>query len=188
MVAAVGAELFRVLDLGRAAELAHPDDQGLVQQAPRIEVPDQRRNGLVGDRQQPILELVEIVAVSVPATVSFSADRGGIVDRHETNAGLYQAVRQQAALAIARASVLVAKPVCFFRQIERTLDLRRAQHRHRRRVEGVDPTRGLGPAREIRLAVDQLLQAPSIFEPPAATTRAGSAREAGSPKNSGRGR
>ena len=55
------------VDPGRAAELAHPDDQGLVEQPAGGQVVDQGRHGLVGGREEPILELVEVVAVGVPA-------------------------------------------------------------------------------------------------------------------------
>ena len=128
VIAAVGAELLRVLDLRRPAEFTHPDDQSLVQQPRRFEVLDQGGHGLVGDRQQPVLELVEIVAVRVPAAVALAADRRGIIDRYEPNAGLDQPARQQAALAVARSPVLVAQPIGLFGEVERALDLGRAEH------------------------------------------------------------
>src|SRR5262249_36656060 len=52
VVAAVRAELLGVRDLRRPAELAHPDDQGLVEEPPRPEVADQGRHGEIRGRQQ----------------------------------------------------------------------------------------------------------------------------------------
>src|SRR5436305_1313015 len=53
-------------DLGGAAELADPDDQGLVEQAPGVHVVEQGREAAVGGGHEAILEVVEVVAVGVP--------------------------------------------------------------------------------------------------------------------------
>ena len=94
-----------------------------------------------------------------------SADRGGEVDRDEPHAGLDQAAGQQAALAVGRPAVIVAQSLRLEREVERLLDPRRGQHGQGPVVEGVDPLRRVGPAQQIGLGIDQLLQAAAVVEP-----------------------
>ena len=56
-----------LVDLRSAAELARPDDQRLVEQAARLEVLDQGRQGLFGGRQEPLAEELKLsLCVSQP--------------------------------------------------------------------------------------------------------------------------
>ena len=55
-----------VVDLWRAAKLAHHHHKGLVQQAPLIQVFQQCRDPLVQRRQEPVLERGKDIAVIVP--------------------------------------------------------------------------------------------------------------------------
>ena len=73
------------------------------------EVVDQGRHGLVGGGQEAVLELVEVVAVRVPAAGALAADGLRVVDGDEPDAGLDQAAGQQAALAVGGPAVGVAE-------------------------------------------------------------------------------
>ena len=59
--------------------------------------------------QEVVLELLEVVAMSVPATSDVvPADRSRVVDRYEPDIGFDQPTRQEAALAVGRSAVGVA--------------------------------------------------------------------------------
>ena len=120
--ATVRAELLGIFDLRRSAELAHPHDQRLFQKPARLHIFDQCGDGQIGIRQQPIPELVEIVAVRVPA-VALAADKLRVVDRYKPHARLDQTPGQQTALAVGVSAVSVAELGCFLRKIERPLHL-----------------------------------------------------------------
>ena len=94
MVAAVVA----ALDHRRAAELAAPDDQRLVEQAALLEVLDQGGAGLVGV-VAVLLEVVDQVAVLVP---------GFVEELHEAHAPLDQPAGQQAVVGERRLARLGA--------------------------------------------------------------------------------
>ena len=65
----------------------HPDDQGLVQQAPLAEVGEERREAGVGLRQQLALEPGEVVAVGVPGRVRVRRPRKGACGSRPPPAG-----------------------------------------------------------------------------------------------------
>src|SRR5260221_1263802 len=60
---------FRI-DLGRAAVLAHPQDERRIEQAAKFEVADQGRVSLVEARQQVSLEARVVVVVRVPGAIA----------------------------------------------------------------------------------------------------------------------
>ncbi len=89
-----------VVDLGRAAELAHPDDRGRCEQAARVQFGQQRSPGRVEHGAQ-VFDAVEIVGVRVPSNGIDAAER----DFHKRYALFDQSPREQATLAEAIASV-----------------------------------------------------------------------------------
>ena len=82
----------------RAAELAAPDDERVVEQAALLEVLDQRRRGLVGVLAV-LLEVVDQVAVLVPRLVE---------ELHEPHAALDQPAGEQAVVGERRLARLGA--------------------------------------------------------------------------------
>ena len=82
-------------DLGGPAELAHRDDERLVEQAPVVEVGQQGRETAVEHRQDRLLQEREVLAVRVPALVVAGAGADG----HQPHARLDQAAGQEQALA-----------------------------------------------------------------------------------------
>src|SRR5205814_8757268 len=109
MAAALG------VDLRRAAELAHPDDQGRVEQAAFLEVAHQRAPGRIENAAQA-LDLVEVVGVRVPAeAAAVDAAERYLDERH---AALDEPPRQQTALAEEVLAVLVADFRLLFFEIE----------------------------------------------------------------------
>src|SRR5215472_18864081 len=81
MIASIAAALHH----RRAAELATPDDQGILQEPALLEVLDQRRAGLVR---------FAAVDADVPYEVTVLVP-GFVINLHETNAALHQPPRQQ---------------------------------------------------------------------------------------------
>ena len=90
MVAAVVEGGQPALAVDGPAELAAPDDQGLVEQAALLEVPDQRRRGLIGITALAG-DLGGQVGVLVPAAME---------ELDEPHAALGQPARQQAVRGI----------------------------------------------------------------------------------------
>ena len=97
-VGMVIAAVVAALDHRRAAELAAPDDQGVVEQAALFEVFHQRGGGLIGVAAV-LLEVVDEVAVLVPRLVE---------QFNEPHAALDQPPRQQAIVGEARLAGLRA--------------------------------------------------------------------------------
>ena len=100
LTAAIG-----LVDPRRAAELANPDHERLVEQAAAVEVFQQGREALVGRRHQTILQMVEIFAVGVPEVLSVVVP----VDRHQPDARFDQAAAQQEALTMNVPAVAIAQ-------------------------------------------------------------------------------
>ena len=96
-------------DPRRAAELADPDDERLIEQAATVQVVEQRREPLVGRGHQAVLELIEVVAVRVPEVLAVVVP----VDRHQADARLDQPTRQQEALTVDVPPIAVAEPRAF---------------------------------------------------------------------------
>ena len=93
------------LILGSAAELAHDDDQRLLEQAPLVEVFQERRETLVEHGQKLVLQPVEVLGVRIPAV----AHRHLVeVDRDHRNAPLGQPAGEQHGLAEPMMTVPVA--------------------------------------------------------------------------------
>ena len=114
-VGEVVAALLRV-DLRRAAELAHPDDQRRVQQSAVFQVAHQGRPRGVEHPAQALYR-IEIVGVRVPAeAAAVEAAQRHLDERH---AALHQPAGQQAALAEQVAAVGVAQRVLLVFQVER---------------------------------------------------------------------
>src|SRR5262245_31189314 len=98
VVLAAGA----VVDLGRAAELAHRDDQRRVEQAAPVQVLEQGRQGAVEHPAVAVLHDGEVAVVHIPAAVAVILDRldmAAPVDLDEGLARLDQPAGDQAALA-----------------------------------------------------------------------------------------
>ena len=72
--------------MGGAAELARPDQQGAVQQAPLLQVGDQSGDGLVDLGGAAHVELI-VLGMAVPAA---------LVELNETDSPLHHPARQQA--------------------------------------------------------------------------------------------
>ena len=107
--------LLRV-DLRRAAELAHPDDQRRIEQAAGSQVFHQGGPGRVEDVAQA-LDGVEVLLVRVPAdAVVVHTAQGDLDERH---AALDQPAGQQAALAEQVAAIGIAHAVRLLFQVER---------------------------------------------------------------------
>ncbi len=88
------------VDLRRAAEVADHQHKRLVELASLFEVADQGEGRAVKDWQQPILEPVEIVSVSVPVVALAAVEvTGGHQHLHHWHAGFDESTGQQAALA-----------------------------------------------------------------------------------------
>ena len=85
MVAAGGA-----VDVRRATELAHPQHDGIVEQAALVELLHERAHGFIDDAQLP-LEAREYVAVHVPAAEIDLDERHAFFDQ----AAGHQAARHQ---------------------------------------------------------------------------------------------
>src|SRR5207249_12154969 len=86
---------FAILTRGGSAELAGPDDEGLLQQAATFKVGEQSGNGLIGFAAMQSVVLAD-VGMSVPVFVIVPA--AGI-DFDEAHAALDQAAGEQAAAA-----------------------------------------------------------------------------------------
>ena len=95
----VVAAVVAALDHRRAAELAAPDDQRVVEQAALLQVLDQRRAGLVGVARSSFFRSADEVAVLVPRLVE---------DLHEPHAPLDQPAGQQAVVGERRLARLGA--------------------------------------------------------------------------------
>ena len=89
------------LDHRRAAELAAPDDQRVVEHPALLQVRDERRTGLVGVCAV-VLEVADEVAVLVPGLVE---------DLHEADSALEQPAGQQAGVGERRLARLGAVQV-----------------------------------------------------------------------------
>src|SRR5262249_17759727 len=89
------------VDLWRAAELAEPYDQGLVQQAALGQVLQKHCVTPVLDRQDAVLEKLEVVPVRVPGQrqTPGKAIETNRVDIDERDTGLDESAGQKAALA-----------------------------------------------------------------------------------------
>ena len=148
MVAAVAA----LLDLRRAAELAHPHDQRRVEQAAVLQVGHQRRPGGV-ERRAEGLHLVEVVLVRVPAAEG---------DLDEGHVALDQAAGQEAALAELVAAVAVAQRRGLLFEIERLRRLRTHQT-HGPVVGGLVAVRAQAGAAGHEVALQRLQQADAGF-------------------------
>ena len=88
----------------RPAELADPDDEGLVEEPARAEVIEERREPLVGRRHQSILKLVEVVTVGVPEVLAVVMP----VDCDQTDARFDKSAAKQQALPVNVPAVAVA--------------------------------------------------------------------------------
>src|SRR5580693_6248735 len=93
-------------DPRRAAELAHPDDECLIEQAATVHVVEQRREPLIGWGHQAILELIEVVTVRVPEVLAIVVP----VDRDQADARLDEPTRQQETLTVDVPPIAVAQP------------------------------------------------------------------------------
>ena len=96
------------------AEFAHPGDDRVVEHAAPFEILEQRRQCLVGGRNQIVFEPVEVVAVRVPEVAAIVVP----IDRHERDAMLDQAARKQDALAVDVAAVSISDRIGLDRQVE----------------------------------------------------------------------
>src|SRR5262249_8495863 len=139
----------RRIDLRRAAKVAEPDHQRRVEQPAIVQVLQQSRVGPIEYRQLAHLEALEIVLMRVPAAIGH---------RHEMNASLDEAARQQAALAEHRAAVALAQLLGLLVDGEGLLRRRRGDERMGLLVEGVA---GLD---DLRRFLDLLLIAVEIAE------------------------
>ena len=131
-----------VVDLRRAAELAHGDDQGRVQQAAVVQVVEQGREGPVEHPAVAVLHDLEVAVVHVPAAVARvlgPLDVRAPVDLDERDARLDQPAGDQAALAEAVRPVRLADPGRL------ALDVERGQALAARR-SGCAPGRSAAPA------------------------------------------
>src|SRR5262249_62035995 len=106
------------VDLRRAPELAEPYDQGLVQQAALGQVLQKHCVTAVLDRQDAVLEKLEIVPVRVPGQgqTAGKAIETNRVNIDERDTGLDESAGQKAALAEDIASVAIAQPRVFLLQ------------------------------------------------------------------------
>ena len=145
----VAAGRFADLAHRRAAELAAPDDERVVEQAALLQVVDQRGAGLVDVaalRRQMLLQVLGRAAVVVPV---------GVVELHEPHAALDQPAGEQ---AVAGEAGLLA--VLDAVQVERRLAL--AAGVHQLRGAGLHPVRhlvGVDPRGDFRVAgLDEPLQ------------------------------
>src|SRR5262249_45013166 len=154
VVAAVGAELGGVRDARRAAELAHPDDERLIEQAALGKVLDQGGEDTVGVRQEAILETVEVVAMRVPAVARRVTDGLGVVDGDEADAGLDEAAGEEARLAVRGAAVLVARTRRLFGEVEGAAEAFGGEHAEGALVEGVDAAGGGGGLESVGFGVE----------------------------------
>ena len=110
------------IQVGGAAELAHGQHHGGVQQPALLQVLQQGGKGLVQGGSQIVPQPLVVVLVGVPGPVSVSG--GG----HKAAAGFHQATSQQHALTDSGASVGLLGPVRLLGQIEGLLDAGRKQH------------------------------------------------------------
>ena len=95
------------VDLGRPPKFAHCDHQGFLEQTAAGEIIDQGREGLVGRRNQIVLEPAEDVLVRVP--VGCLSVMLTVVNGDEPNAGLNQTPGQENALPQLGAAIAVAQ-------------------------------------------------------------------------------
>src|SRR5690606_11201387 len=109
-VVAAGA----LVDLRGAPELAHPDDEGLVEEPAHLQVVDQGGQGGLGDGEVVLLDdrihpgVVESVGVPSSVGDALAADAAGEVAGDELHAVLDEAAGEEAALAVGGAAVGVA--------------------------------------------------------------------------------
>ena len=107
------------VELGRASELAQPDDQRLVEQSPLRQILQQRGIRLIHHRHQEVLARLRVCRVRVPSPLVGLVLDARPVDPHDRRAGLDQSPGQQHALGIARSSVAITDGIRFLRQVER---------------------------------------------------------------------
>ena len=96
-----------LVDPGGPAELAHDDDQGLLEQPALVEVFNQSGEALVEHGEELVLQPLEVLRVGVPAVADGHLVE---VDGDHRDAGLGQPAGQQHRLAEAMVAVPVADP------------------------------------------------------------------------------
>ena len=135
MIAAVVLRLDLALAVNGAPELTAPDDQGVFQQSPRLEILNQRRARLVGILALFAKALGQI-AVLIPAAM---------VKLDETRPALGHAAREQTVVGEA-AGLLHVRPVEVERRLGFIRDIHQLRHRGlhpKRHLILLDPRRGL---------------------------------------------
>ena len=152
------------VDLRRPAELAHGDDQRLVEQPAERQVVEQgRERGRARGCSSPArasrsrwrrLEAAD-PAVGVP-DVEDLADGVEVhpVDGHEPDPGLDQAAGQQEALAVLVAAVAVAEAGVLAIEVEGPLRDRRTDHAECLLAETPEAARGAGALEPVGLGLD----------------------------------
>ena len=108
-----------VVDSWRASHFAGHHDERVVQHAPFVEIIEQSTHGLIGRRQQEILQVLKCVAVCIPRLVVAE------VHLHHIYAGFDQLPRDQERPAERVAAVLVAQFLRLLVQVERLASIPR---------------------------------------------------------------
>lgn len=102
------------VDLGRASEFSHPDDEGFVEHAALIEVFEEGRVGLVHRWHQRVLETLRVFRMGIPCGSDiFVGLPPRPVDLDQRDTGFDHAPREQHALSETIAAVAVAHGVRF---------------------------------------------------------------------------
>ena len=101
-----------LVDLRRAAEVTHPDDQCAIEEPTFLQVIQQRGVSLLHWRHQCVFEPVEIILVRVPS------DARTIVGGHEARAAFNQPTREQVRLPPRVSAIAFAHLGRFLRQVK----------------------------------------------------------------------
>src|SRR5262249_34071039 len=125
--AAVGA------DFWRAAELAHPHNERIVEHPALLQIGEESGERLIGHRQKFVEapgDALPLEAVIIPPLPE-AADGARKVDVDELGPGLDHPSCEQTPLPVSGAAVGIASLLGFLREIERQLEPWRREHRDR---------------------------------------------------------
>ena len=152
-----------VVQPGRPAKFAHPEDQRLIQQSAFLQVIQQHRQRVIGQRELPCLQdgvhpgVIKPMRVPAAAVELLSADAVREVDVDELHARFDQPPGQQATLPIGGAAIAVAQFDLFLGEVERLANCGRTDHRERSvEVVAEAPRHPLGLQR-FQLGVQEVL-------------------------------
>lgn len=150
------------VDARGAAEFAHPEDEGGVEQAAFVEIREQGGQGLIHEGQVPALDDGEhagvVETVGVPAAVLgvLPADALVKVDGDEFDADLDEASGEETGLAVSRAAKTVAYGIGFVADLEGVAQGLGIEQGKGLVVVGVETARDRSVFEQSGLAVDEL--------------------------------